>query len=114
MRNLRASIALLAVAGVTPAAASPLFELVGDPDGPGGLTARVDARGPAAAYFNPALLTDATQGLDLGTFFLDQELGVIVDGRSSSPLCAGGACDVPSVSDRGPESFRHEASGEPI
>jgi long-chain fatty acid transport protein len=109
-RTLIASLALLPAT----AAASPLFELVGDPSGQGGLTARVNADGPAAAYFNPALLADATDGFALGVYILGQQLGIIVDGRSTSDLCAGGACDVPSVDDRGPESFRHEMSGESI
>jgi len=111
-----AALAVTAVATQAPAAAvaSPLFELVGDPSGPGGLTARVNARGPAAAYFNPALLADGAPGFHLGVFILGQRLGVIVDGRALSDLCAGGNCDVPSVDDRGPESFRDEATGMPI
>ena len=112
-RTLIAASVTLAMAPAS-AAASPLFELVGDPSGAGGLTARVNADGPAAAYFNPALLADAADGFALGVFIVGQRLGVIVDGRSGSPLCAAGACDVPSVDDRGPESFRHEMSGEAI
>lgn len=110
------SLGVITTLALTPAAASasPLFELVGDPSGQGGLTARVNADGPAAAYFNPALLAEATDGFALGVYILGQQLGVIVDGRGTSDLCAGGACDVPSVDDRGPESFRHEMSGEPI
>jgi long-chain fatty acid transport protein len=107
---------LLAVvlAAPAPAAASPLFELVGDVQGEGGLTARVAARGAAAAYFNPALLAGAVPGFHVGLFFLGEQIGITVDGRGSSPLCGARACDVPSVSGRGPESFRHEGSGEPI
>ena len=109
-------IGVVAALVVAPAlaVASPLFELVGDPSGSGGLTARVNASGPAAAYFNPALLTEAAPGFDLGVFVLAQEIGVIVDGRSLAATCAGGACDVPAVDGRGPESFRHEATGEGI
>ncbi len=103
--------ALLIAASAAPAAASPLFELVGDPSGPGGLTARASAEGPAAAYFNPALLAGASPGFHLGVFFLGQRLGVIVDGRATSDLCGSGNCDVPSVDDRGPESFRSEGTG---
>jgi hypothetical protein len=97
-----------------PVAASPLFELVGDPSGRGGLTARANADGPAAAYFNPALLADAPASFHLGVFVLGQRLGVIVDGRATSDTCGNGLCDVPSVDDRGPESFHEEGTGMPI
>ncbi|MCA9673818.1 MAG: hypothetical protein H6708_12840 [Kofleriaceae bacterium] len=111
-------LALVAVAGVAlPAArasASPLFELVGDVQGHGGLTARVSSDGAAAAYFNPALLVDAPPGVDLGVFFVVEEIGITLDGRSSAAMCAGGACDVAAVSGRGPESFRHGDTGAPI
>lgn len=96
------------------AAASPLFELLGDAQGTGGLTARADADDAAAAYFNPALLVEATPGFDLGVFVLGEQIGITVDGRGSSALCEGGACDVPSVDGRGPESFRHEDGGGAI
>ena len=112
-RALASSAALAAALAIpAPAAASPLFELVGEPSGRGGLTARVNADGPAAAYFNPSLLADATGGFHLGVFFLGQRLGVIVDGRALSDVCGdAGACDVPAVDDRGPESFRNESTG---
>jgi len=93
--------------------ASPLFEVAGDP-GAGGLTARENADGPAAAYFNPALLADLPPGVDLGVFVLAEEIGITVDGRSTSAACANGGCDVPAVDDRGPESFRDEATGMAI
>lgn len=107
-------LALALAALPSAAAASPLFELVGDPSGQGGLTARVNAGGPAAAYFNPALLAHAADGFTLGVYIVGQQLGVIVDGRATSELCGGGACDVPAVDGRGPESFRHEATGQGI
>jgi long-chain fatty acid transport protein len=114
-RSLVVTSILAPLAGLPAAAnASPLFELVGDPSGPGGLTARVNAGGPAAAYFNPALLASAKDGFTLGVYILGQQLGVIVDGRGMSGLCGDNACDVPSVDDRGPESFRHEMTGEGI
>jgi long-chain fatty acid transport protein len=103
----------IVLAAPARAAASPLFELAGDVQGDGGLTARLNADGPAAAYFNPALLVDAPDGFDLGVFFIADSIGIDVDGRLRSPLCQDGACDVPSVSGRGPESFRHE-DGQPI
>jgi long-chain fatty acid transport protein len=114
-RALGAIAAVVTMLAIAPRAdASPLFELVGDPLGDGGLTARVSASDASAAYFNPALLTEVVPGLDLGVMFIVEEIGVTLDGRSSSPLCADGACDVPSQRGYGPESFRHEDSGLPI
>ena len=52
-------LACCLVAMPATAQASPLFELVGDPLGDGGLSARISATDASAAYFNPALLTDA-------------------------------------------------------
>jgi long-chain fatty acid transport protein len=110
-----AAVAAAAIAAAAlPAEGSPLFELVGDPEGRGGLTARVTTTGPAAAYFNPALLADTGAGFHLGLFFLVEEIGVVLDGRSSSPACRDRACDVAAVSGRGPESFRHGDTGDPI
>jgi hypothetical protein len=97
-------LALLCVSST--AHASPLFELVGDPLGDGGLSSRVSGTDASAAYFNPALLADATEGFDLGTFFLTEQISMTLDGR-------GAGYDVPSVQNRGPESFRHE-DGTPI
>jgi long-chain fatty acid transport protein len=109
----RVAVAAALLAVPATASASPLFELVGDVQGRGGLTARITADGPAAAYFNPALLTFAEPGLDLGVFVLSEQIGITVDGRGTSSLCGAGACDVPSVNGRGPEAFRH-ADGTPI
>src|SRR5687767_12402912 len=53
-----------------PALGSPLLELTGDPYGHGGLTGRASTRGAAAAYFNPALLVEASDGLTLGVLVL--------------------------------------------
>lgn len=108
------AVALAATLAARPVAASPLFELVGDSQGRGGLSARINTDGAAAAYFNPALLIDIEPGVDLGVYFVATEIGVTLDGRSMAAICAGGACDVPSVSGRGPESFRHGGTGEPI
>ncbi|HTM23033.1 MAG TPA: hypothetical protein VL172_21080, partial [Kofleriaceae bacterium] len=68
----RLLLPLLALVLPRSAHASPLFELVGDADGRGGLIARVDADGAAAAYFNPALLVDGAPGLTLGSFVLGE------------------------------------------
>jgi len=104
----------LVAARPTPAAASPLFELVGDAHGRGGLTARMNADGASAAYFNPALLGEADPSFDLGVFVVSDQIGITLDGRSSMAACADRACDVPAIDDRGPESFRHERNNTPI
>jgi hypothetical protein len=104
---------LVGCALASRATASPLFELAGDP-GPGGLTARENADDPAAAYFNPALLADQPPSFELGVAMVSEQIGVTVDGRNTSPACKMGACDVPAVGGRGPESFRDGATGMPI
>jgi long-chain fatty acid transport protein len=110
----RGLLVAAALAVPAPAHASPLFELAGDAGGRGSLIARISTDGPAAAYFNPALLVDGAPGLTLGSFVLGENFGITLDGRSSSAACTDDACDVPSGAGRGPESFRHEGTGEPI
>lgn len=109
-----ALVALGAAILPRPAAASPLFELIGDSQGRGGLTARISSDGAAATYFNPALLVNAKPGLDLGVFILGDEIGIVVDGRLTAAACEDQACDVPEVDGRGPESFSHQGNEEPI
>lgn len=61
--------------------ASPLLDLVGDTTSAGGLQARTVSGGAGAAYFNPALLTDAPAGITLGFLLLNQRISVALDGR---------------------------------
>src|SRR4051812_3002 len=63
--------------------ASPLFELGGAVNGNGGLSARAIESGAASTYFNPALLTDAEQGVDVGIYVLSDQIGIHVLGRPS-------------------------------
>src|SRR5262245_3100719 len=113
-RGLACLAALVAIAAPAAGSASPLFELVGDAHGRGGLTARISSDGAAATYFTPALLADATPGLDLGVVMLGDEIGITVDGRASSPMCADRRCDVPSVDGTGPSSFQHAGTSTAI
>ncbi len=107
-----AGLAILLTAG--GAHASPIFELVGSGQGTGGFSARATSPSAASAYFNPALLPYAKQGVEVGVFFLSSQIGIEVDGRELSSACGpGGACDVPSVRGAAPESYRH-ADGSPI
>jgi long-chain fatty acid transport protein len=63
------------------AAASPLFELAGGVGGQGGFNGRVVEGGASSAYYNPALLVDATPGVSFGVFVLSQQIGITLAGR---------------------------------
>jgi long-chain fatty acid transport protein len=75
------------------AAASPLFELLGDSSDQGGFAARTGFASAASSYFNPALLTEAAPGVSLGAFVLHDQIGVALDGRPGGdvPLAYRGA-----------------------
>ncbi len=114
LRPVASASLVLALFAAGDASASPLFELVGSGQGTGGFSARVTGPGAASAYFNPALLPYAKQGVEVGVFLLSSQIGVAVDGRELSPVCGlEGRCDVPSVRGAAPESYRH-ADGSPI
>ena len=66
-----------------PASASPLLELIGGNFGDGGFNARGTGASAASAYFNPALLPQAEQGLELGWLVLNDAISIDLDGRSS-------------------------------
>ncbi len=65
-----------------PAQASPLFELVGSSVGTGGFNGRANGASSASTYFNPAMLPDAREGVELGWFVLNDAISVTLDGRS--------------------------------
>jgi long-chain fatty acid transport protein len=79
MRWLLLALCLLVTAR---AEASPLFELLGATSGQGGFNARATAPSAASTYFNPALLPRARRGLDLGTYFLHDDIAVGLMPRS--------------------------------
>ena len=82
---------LVATFDASRAHASPLFELVGSTFGSGGLNARATGASAASAYFNPALLPQARQGLEIGWFFVNDAINVTLDARSNAqdvPLSA--------------------------
>jgi long-chain fatty acid transport protein len=62
--------------------ASPLFELVGSSVGSGGFNARAYGPSSASTYFNPAMLPQAREGIELGWFILNDAISVTLDGRS--------------------------------
>jgi long-chain fatty acid transport protein len=93
--SLRLVIACVLGLWVDHAEASPLFDLTGDTQGMGGLQARVVPGGSAAAYFNPALLTDSPTCLHAGFMLLSQQISMSLDARP------GPQYDVPRAVVRG-------------
>ncbi len=81
-RLVRVVAAVLALAAPLPARASPLLELAGDVLSDGGFNARVRGASSASAYFNPALLPHAKQGLELGWYVLNDAISVTLDARN--------------------------------
>ncbi len=63
------------------ASASPLFDLAGGVGGQGGFNGRAVEGGASSAYYNPALLVDATPGVSLGVFVLSQQISISLAGR---------------------------------
>jgi long-chain fatty acid transport protein len=68
----------------SPAGASPLIEFSGGLLGTGGFNARAGGASAASAYFNPALLPQAEQGLELGLFILNDAISIGLDARDPS------------------------------
>jgi long-chain fatty acid transport protein len=84
-RHARRSARVLAVLSTLwPAVtqASPLFELVGSNLGDGGFNARAYGPSSASTYFNPALLPQAREGLELGWFVFNDSIKITLDRRS--------------------------------
>lgn len=65
-----------------PVQASPPFELVGSAVGSGGWNARVSGNDASAAYFNPARLSRAEPGVQLGWFVLNDAIQITLFARS--------------------------------
>lgn len=64
--------------------ASPPFELMGSAVGSGGFSARATGAESASAYFNPALLSRAEPGLELGWFVLNDGIDLTLFARDPS------------------------------
>lgn len=86
-----ALLALVLVCTAAPRAlASPLFELVGSGLG-GGFNARATGASAASTYFNPSLLPNAKQGVDVGWMLLTDSISIGLEARSPAvdvPLSA--------------------------
>ena len=82
--------ALVSFAAASVAHASPPFELTGSTLGSGGMSARGSGADAASSYFNPARLTRAANGLQLGWFVLNDGIDITLYARSA-------ANDVPAL-----------------
>jgi long-chain fatty acid transport protein len=92
MRGRAALLAGALVCTSHPALGSPLFELMGATQGPGGWNARALPAHAASAYFNPAFLVEAETGFDLGLFVASDQIGITLLGRP------GNAADITEAS----------------
>lgn len=88
-------VAATVTAPPSAAGASPLFELVGDVSGDGGLVARHAGPGAGSTYFNPALLLYAEERAEAGFLLLydaiDLDVAPRADAQSLVPTSAAGA-----------------------
>jgi hypothetical protein len=73
------------------AGASPLIELTGAIGDNGGMQGVISGPGAASAYFNPALLNDADDGVLFAYELVSEQVGVTLYGRTGSdvPLSVG-------------------------
>lgn len=63
------------------AGATPLFETLGAVNSNGGFAPAVSDPSSASAYFNPAMLEDAEDRLDVGIAMLSEQISMTLDGR---------------------------------
>ena len=85
-------LALACVLVSTSASASPLFETMGPSTSNGGFAPVVSDPSSASAYFNPAMLEDAEERLDVGIAVLSEQISMTYDGRDPAqdvPLGVG-------------------------
>ncbi len=82
--------AVITVAG--SARATPVLELLGAPGGTGGLQAGSSGPSAASAYFNPAMLSDASEDMLIGFGLLSEQVSLELNGRRAGadvPLSVG-------------------------
>lgn len=95
MRKLSIVLPLALVAAASfsrTAQGSPLIEVAGPIGGNAGEQGVISGPGAASTYFNPALLTDADDGVLLGFSLVSEQMGITLDGRNGGdvPLAVGG------------------------
>jgi long-chain fatty acid transport protein len=86
------SLGLLASVPPRTASASPLIETMGSVGGNAGAQGVVAGPGAASTYFNPALLVDAPDDVEIGFGLISEQLGVTLEGRlpgADVPLVVG-------------------------
>jgi len=80
----RSLIVLGVMFGATTARATPLLETLGPVSSTGGFNPVVSDPSSASAYFNPAMLEDAEDRLDVGFALLSEQISMTLDGRTAS------------------------------
>lgn len=85
-------LAFAALLVADAAGASPLIEIAGPIGGNAGEQGVISGPGAASTYFNPALLTDADDGVLLGFSVVSEQMGITLQGRNGGdvPLAVGG------------------------
>lgn len=80
-RRALPALGLVLAIGVGPARGTPLLELLGSPRAGESFSAAATARGPAAVYFDPALVAVAPAGSEVSVLVLSPHLTVNRDAR---------------------------------
>lgn len=83
---------LAVIMATSPALASPILELIGGLGG-GGFNAHVVGVGPDATYFNPALLPDQANSVDVFVFGIGNTLSIDVNDRPAEADLASSIYD---------------------
>ena len=93
MKPSTKTLACLATLSFASAAhATPLFETLGPTGSTSGFNFSVSDPSSASAYFNPAMLEDAEERLDVGLAVLTEQISMTLDGRPAGhdvPLAIG-------------------------
>ncbi|MDF2691661.1 MAG: hypothetical protein K0S65_44 [Labilithrix sp.] len=118
MRRSKVVVAVALFAALSferSAKASPLLDTVGPVGGNAGFQGVVSGPGAASTYYNPAMLTEASEELLLGYTVLSEQIGVTLDGRRGGnvPMAMGqrdilGADGVPIANDSVPTQWLDE------
>jgi hypothetical protein len=89
---MRTKLAFACLLATTSASATPLFETMGPATSLGGFNPVVSDPSSASVYFNPAMMEDADDRLDVGIAVLSEQISLTLDGRNPSadvPLAVG-------------------------
>ncbi|HEY1957006.1 MAG TPA: hypothetical protein VGH28_15410 [Polyangiaceae bacterium] len=92
MKNSILLVSCAVLLAQTHAMATPLFETLGAAGSNGGFAPVVSDPSSASAYFNPAMLEDADDRLDVAIAMLSEQISMTLDGRPAGhdvPLAVG-------------------------